>query len=97
MFSNCQAIKLGRPKGNPWETRLQDENKNYFQEMKEEREKEKRRERERERKNKKLWEQRLYTPEEADFTDFTVLVCKVTKQRNKIRNSKIWGGGAMKN
>lgn len=49
MFSNCQAIKLGRPKGNPWETRLQDENKNYFQEMKEEREKEKRRERERER------------------------------------------------
>ena len=49
MFSNCQAIKLGRPKGNPWETRLQDENKNYFQEMKEEREKEKRREREREK------------------------------------------------
>ena len=50
MFSNCQAIKLGRPKGNPWETRLQDENKNYFQEMKEEREKEKRREREKEQK-----------------------------------------------
>lgn len=36
-------------------------------------EKEKRRERE---KEQKLWEQRLYTPEEADFTD---LVCKVTK------------------
>lgn len=51
MFSNCQAIKLGRPKGNPWETRLQDENKNYFQEMKKERERKKKGGRERKNKN----------------------------------------------
>lgn len=51
MFSNCQAIKLGRPKRNPWETRLQDENKNYFQEMKKERERKKKGEREKKNKN----------------------------------------------
>ena len=55
MFSNCLAIKLGRPKSNPWETRLQDENKNNFQEMKKrESEEERRKEREIKKEQKSL-------------------------------------------
>lgn len=57
MFSNCLTIKLGRPKSNPWETRLQDENKNYFQEMKK-RERGRKKEREREREKTKISENR---------------------------------------
>lgn len=52
----------------------------------------KKREREKEKggreKEQKLWEQEIVHSRRADFTD---LVCKVTKQRNKIRNSKILG------